>query len=86
MQTDDDDDGGGGGLGGQPSPLQLSALFQLFDPGRPVAALGLGPTTGSMQASEADLCLQRLRNLMIFLAAWSCFLVKKVPLMDTTSP
>ncbi len=31
------------------------------------------------------LCLQRLRNLMIFLAAWSCFFVKNDPLMDTKS-
>lgn len=40
----------------------------------------MAPPTGSVEASEADLCLQRRRNLMIFLAAWSCFLVKKVPL------
>lgn len=29
-----------------------------------------------------DLCLQRRRNLMIFLAAWSCFLVRNDPLLD----
>lgn len=31
------------------------------------------------------LCRQRRRNLMIFRAAWSCFLVRKEPLLEERS-
>lgn len=33
------------------------------------------------QQKNEYLCRQRRRNLMIFRAAWSCFLVRKEPLV-----
>ncbi|PWA19189.1 hypothetical protein CCH79_00019722 [Gambusia affinis] len=61
-------------LRGQSSPLQLPALLQLFDPADTAAAV----TGSDIMRTGHD----RRRNLMIFLAAWSCFLVRNDPLLD----
>lgn len=37
---------------------------------------------GDNRRKDEYLCRQRRRNLMIFLAAWSCFLVRKEPLVE----
>lgn len=37
---------------------------------------------GGGRAKSQHLCRQRRRNLMIFRAAWSCFLVRKEPLVE----
>jgi len=77
--------GGMKSLGGQSSPLQLPRLLQLFDPAarNNTRVTTVNHSKPQLTQSQCYLCLQRRRNLMIFLAAWSCFLVRNEPLMDT---
>lgn len=79
--------------GGSPSPESLSLVGQPEGPaGRrkarsgQVASPGWGsPSSSWLCFSSLILCRQRLRNLIIFRAAWSCFLVRKEPLFRAGS-
>lgn len=79
--------------GGSPSPESLSLVGQPEGPaGRrkawsgQVASPGWGsPSSSWFCFSSLILCRQRLRNLIIFRAAWSCFLVRKEPLFRAGS-
>lgn len=78
-----------GGQSGLGKPFQLLVLFHFPHPAERGARshqhfqreVGWWRWQGSSQSEEGQyLCLQRRRNLMIFRAAWSCFLVRKEPL------
>lgn len=81
-----------GGQSGLGKPFQLLILLQFPHPAerqgrsqRRLADRGRWDGGGGRSKSRArkgeDLCRQRRRNLMIFRAAWSCFLVRKEPLV-----
>lgn len=78
-----------GGQAGLGEPFQLPVLLQLP---HPAGRRGRGQDAGRWRwprgaggPGRGYLCRQRRRNLMIFRAAWSCFLVRKEPLLEGRS-